>query len=39
MSIILGVDKIEYLQAHVSDRIYQLAGRIIEKYFTLDDLN
>lgn len=35
--LIVGLEKIEYLQVHNSDRIYRLAGRIIEKYFSEDD--
>lgn len=30
----VGLDKIECLQLHSSDRIYRLAGRIIGKYFS-----
>lgn len=37
ISLPTGLDKIEYLQMHSSDRIYKLAGRIIEKYFSEDD--
>lgn len=35
--VYVGLEKIEYLQLHSSDKIYALAGRIIEKYFSEND--